>query len=314
MFVQYLVQIMSVNDGGKERDKGVTSVSSCGTREKPTSVIEIYNIASKSKQEYPDLPSSLTCLFAFNVNNHNYYAGMISHDYYTQNVYEFHRLNLDDVTAGWEKFATMNEKKWSFAAAVFQGCIVVTGGFNGETHVSSTEVYDVQLNKWTDISFGSRRSQHNLVVAHGSLYLIGGRHGSIMASVQKLSELDGRGTAAQPMNTARCLFAAVNCNGFIYVIGGFTNHESKKSQHKRVKSVERYDPVKDEWIYVKELDHERWGYPAAWVLKGKIYLTGGCCEPESATKAIYCYDPTTDQWRVEGEMEYEVDGRSIVTL
>jgi len=55
-------------------------------------------------------------------------------------------LNFKDLNSGWQEVASMAEKRSQFGAAVFNGCLVVTGGHNGKTKIDTTELYQPSLN------------------------------------------------------------------------------------------------------------------------------------------------------------------------
>ena len=62
--------------------------------------------------------------------------------------------------------------------------------------------------------------------------------------------------------------AACSLNGYLYVIGGW--HDSTET----TKKVERYDPSKDEWETVANLNERRYR-PGVAVIEGSIYVCGG---------------------------------------
>lgn len=86
------------------------------------------------------------------------------------------------------------------------------------------------------------------------------------------------------MNVARYGYAAVKMNGKIYVAGGSGNH------HTSLNSVERYDPLNDEWISVSSMNMPRQDFILV-ESEGFIYAMGGA-------ESVERYDPHLDMWTV----------------
>jgi len=151
-----------------------------------------------------------------------------------------------------------------------------------------------------------------------------------------------------PMNIARKSFELVNCEGYLYAVGGFS------SNHRSLLSVERLCGLDNNWenvqsmitprknhaavsyngcVYVfgGENDDEtlrsvekydpvlnEWSYVsnmskekrnhAAFVMKGKIYVVGGVDADNKFVTAIESYDPFKDFWSVVGEIAAEFEG------
>ena len=101
------------------------------------------------------------------------------------------------------------------------------------------------------------------------LYALGGYNDDddddeYLSFAERLSDLDGEWQNIQPMQTPRRWFAAVNCNGVVYVIGG----QSGKENSSTLKSVEKYDSAENQWKYVTETNIARCAHTAC-VMRGK---------------------------------------------
>ena len=118
--------------------------------------------------------------------------------------------------------------------------------------------------------------------------------------------LGDRWIDSQPMQKARHSFAAVNCNGFIYAIGG-------QSGQNTLKNVERYDPELEEWIYVADMIFKRQQHVAC-VLGEKIFVVGGRDEDGDAVQEIECYYPHSNSWSIVGTTDDELYGHSLIAL
>ena len=267
-----------------------------GEADNNKSVSEIFSVSGETLKNYPDLPHEISNHGVLKLHNFIYCIGGIDGCKATNCVY---RLNLRDTNYfGWEEVASMAEKRCDFGAAVYKGCLVVAGGFNGKFRISTTELYEPRLNKLRTIAqLNTARDHHVLVAAYGSLFAIGGRDEEFryLDSTEQLDNLHGTWKVVKSMNEARKLFAAVAIDDFIYAIGGVISNGITKT-------VEKYDCNKKQWSFVKSMNMKRC-YCAACVLSGKIYVAGGTDESGNFVKAVECYDPALNQWTVVGEVD-----------
>ena len=67
------------------------------------------------------------------------------------------------------------------------------------------------------------------------------------------------------------------------------------NQHK--KTVERYDPNLNQWIFVSGMNYAR-SWAGAGVLNGQIFVAGGVDKDRKFVKNIECYDPSKDKWEI----------------
>ena len=111
------------------------------------------------------------------------------------------------------------------------------------------------------------------------------------------------------MQTKRKHLEAVECNGFIYAIGGKQGNHQKS----RLKNVEKYDPNSNTWTYVCDLRIERSALSAC-VVDGKIYAIGGFSADGNIVKIIECYNPLTDSWSIVVEASEKLVYHSVVAV
>ena len=86
-------------------------------------------------------------------------------------------LQFDTIDYSWKEVAKVNEARSNAACAVFEGRIVVSGGWNNNWNVlSSVESYDVLPNKWSTMQqMNSGKHDHSLVVVKNKLFVISKR-------------------------------------------------------------------------------------------------------------------------------------------
>ena len=288
----------------KKRGTKILSVGGfyCGTKVKT-----VFTLDDKTDVVYPNLPIQLDYHRTLKVKNFVYCIGGRTTNLIESN--KVFRLNLNEIDMKWIELAEMNDKRFGPGAAVFNNTLVICGGDNGNMYLSSSEVYDVDLNRWNSISsLKQSRSETHTVTCCGSLYTIGGFYkGYCLSSVERLDGLDQSWKSVSSMQTRRCGFAAVSYNDFIYAIGG-TNDSSNV-----LKNVEKYNCKTDQWIYVSEMNIERSGHSAC-VMQDKIFVVGGRNCLKKPVKEIECYDVSTDQWEIVAIIDDELFAHLLVVL
>ena len=91
------------------------------------------------------------------------------------------------------------------------------------------------------------RRSHALVSCKDSLYAVGGfGNGNCLASVEGMKDLNGDWQECQSMPEERKWLTAVSCDDAIYAMGGLCCDNESKDEA-TTKTVEKYDPVDDEW-------------------------------------------------------------------
>ena len=285
----------------------------CVGRTKNKTLIEIHNGVVKSQSKYPYLPhyfSKIQCTLKLD----DYIYCIVECKDESEEAYsilEAYRLNLKEANSNWKEFASIGEIRKGFGATVWNGKLVVTGGYNDFTgDLNFAQLYEPCSDKWKNIAHMiCGRYEHALVVANNLLFAIGGRDASYinLATVERLDNENEKWTEKKPMLKKRSLLAAAACDNFIYAIGGRT------SRNILLKSVERYDYAKNEWIFVKNMNEGRSGH-AAFVLDGKIFVVGGKNRDEKAVGTIEYYDPESDEWTVTDVTEHDFYGSAIVAV
>ena len=285
----------------------------CVGRTKNKTLIEIHNGVVKSQSRYPYLPhyfSKIQCTLKLD----DYIYCIVECKDESEEAYsilEAYRLFLKEANSNWKEFASIGEIRKGFGATVWNGKLVVTGGYNDFTgDLNFAQLYDPRYDEWKNIAHMiCGRYDHALVVANNKLFAIGGRDASSndLATVELLNNKTQKWTEMKPMLKKRSLFAAVTCGNFIYAIGG------RSSNNTLLKTVERYDYAKDEWIFVKNMNARRCGH-AACVLDGKIFVVGGKSGDKKAVRTVECYDPESIEWTVTDVTEHDFYGRAIVAV
>ncbi|KPM08303.1 eRF1, BTB, and Kelch domain containing protein [Sarcoptes scabiei] len=103
----------------------------------------------------------------------------------------------------------------------------------------------------------------------------------------------------------RCRSGIVVLDGFIYAIGGFNGQC-------RVRSVDMFDPKRNQWIQCPDLEVER-STLGACVLDGLIYAVGGF-DGTLGHQSAEVYDPIARQWSFIAPMKTRRSSVAVVAL
>ena len=281
-----------------------------GGAKDPSGVILVQDFLTRDEIKIPSLPIKVSNHASACFNKTVYCLGGKDHlnknDVITNKVWQ---LRLDSKPLKWEQIASLNENRWFTDAVVYQDTLVVVGGSNGCSVLSSGEYFVKLLNKWQAIpNLNCARSGHQLVVCDDYLYALGGwNFSSTLSSVEWLNSLSDKWQYSEPMKTPRKYFAAVNYQNCIYVIGGKTQEGDDV-----LSTTEKYNPIEGRWTFVCELNFARYSHTAS-VLQNKIFVVGGRNSTGTAVEEIECYDTITNKWSVVGKTDFEfVDHSSVV--
>ena len=113
-------------------------------------------------------------------------------------------------------------QSWSVQPATATAIIVI-GGYDGSSSLSSGERYEPAQNAWSPIaSMGTARSDFAAVAIDGLLYAIGGYDdsGHFSSSGERYDPAQNAWSPIASMGTARNNHAAAVIDGLLYAIGG----------------------------------------------------------------------------------------------
>eukprot|EP00762_Andalucia_godoyi_P006037 ANDGO_00351.mRNA.1 Ring canal kelch protein len=181
-------------------------------------------------------------------------------------------------------------------AAVEQGGVILaTGGYTDDPKYDlySAELLECDLSsKWRilDARLNIGRMFHCAVSLNSKVFMIGGLTLQYQkgASVEQYDfECDRWLIDLHWMNQERYGFASVvySSLGCIYAIGGL------KDENTELSSVERYDPRRGDWEYVKEMSRGRSCHAAA-IGHDLIFAIGGTGSRDD----VEIYEPRMDRW------------------
>lgn len=132
----------------------------------------------------------------------------------------------------------------------------------------------------------SKRCFANLVKFQENIYAIAGFDGmKRLSSVERYCETSNQWTRVASLGNSRSDSAAVVCDDFIYVIGGYSGDS--------LRSVEYYDG--EIWRYAAPLNEKRSGASAVTLKDGRIFVMGGY-DGVARQRTTEFYDPKKNGW------------------
>lgn len=154
-------------------------------------------------------------------------------------------------------------------------------------------------------------------VADEKLYVIGGSNGGyggvgVNVSLGTVEMYDPGGAAwvtKQDMPTVRNGLAAVELNGLIYAIGGYSTGWGFNTG--KVATVEVYNTASNTWTVRASMPTARSGLAAA-VVNGKIYTFGGASL--GTNDKVEEYDPILNGWTTKASMPTARSGLGAATV
>ncbi|KAG7456793.1 hypothetical protein MATL_G00239830 [Megalops atlanticus] len=201
----------------------------------------------------------------------------------------------------WLRLANMTAPCSGLGACVLFGLFYTVGGRNlsmqNNTESSSLCCYNPMTNQWTQhASLNTPRNRVGVGVLDGSIYAVGGAHGSAHHStVEKYDPEVNRWTFVSPMSVARLGAGVAACGGCLYVAGGFDGEN-------RWKTVERYHPDTNTWQLVAPMGSIRSGLGLV-CLDSYLYAVGGY-DGRAQLNTVERYSVFRDAWEPVASMKH----------
>ena len=212
---------------------------------------------------------------------------------------------------------SMSTARAASASCVYNGDVIVTGGYDGKDGTDSIEILKMNQHplRWTmfEGKLPVKLSHHVVIVYQDKLYVVGGDNWSEMKISDRIYELTltppytSKPLASMPQ--PRCNHSAVVINGYLYVIGGTTTDQEKDA----IDSVVVYDFIKNEiksWPSLLKLvcrmSTVTWG--------NMIVVLGGKNENGNVLNDVIEFDAETGQSKVLPSMRHKRFGHCAVIM
>jgi N-acetylneuraminic acid mutarotase len=245
--------------------------------------VEIYDIATDQwiKNDIPPMPLALDHTASVIYDGKIYVVGgFLEHKVPTDKLFIY-----DPQTNEWQEGTSLPSPRGAMGAEFVDGILYVMGGVNAShIPVNTNLAYDPKTDTWTTKSpMPTARHHLQTVVVDGKIFALGGRilgDGIMPEDVEEtLTNFDRNEmydpqtdswTILKPMLSKRSGFAAAApSDGNIYVFGG-----QGVGRGKLMDSVEKYNPIFNEWNYEKSIPTARAGLIAV-SYGDRIFVLGG---------------------------------------
>lgn len=186
----------------------------------------------------------------------------------------------------WKSVASMKQARRRHLATVLgDGRVLVVGGQDGTTSLSSAEAYDRATDAWTTLTPASvAHDQGALAVLKDGRVLVTGGIGAGLTVGEIFDPKTNTWTKTAPTPTARTRFSLVTLlDGKVLAVGGATTA-----------ATDVYEPLTDKWSTTGAASAARIDAQAARLPDGKVLLSGGTLlAGGTALTTAELYDPKT---------------------
>ena len=257
----------------------------------PSNKLEIYDPATDTwDTTKKTMPKAVYATSGAVVNNKFYViGGLIGSPWVAQKTVQMY----DPATDTWEYMADLKMGRIKPATSVLDGKIYAIGGASAANGI---EVYDPQLNSWTELG------PTPIVMGDHCASVVGKKTYTFSGTIMGMSPLTPTPAVysyepADPWTqkanipTARTYAASCELNGKIHVIGGAQDLNSS------LNTMEVYDPVTDSWDTTKAPMPTGRTEMCVAAVNGKIYAISGAPHHSGNPVGMVAeYDPVTDTW------------------
>jgi GH25 family lysozyme M1 (1,4-beta-N-acetylmuramidase)/N-acetylneuraminic acid mutarotase len=221
----------------------------------------------------------------------------------------------DPVRTNWTVAGLVNTgRAFHTATQLPGGQIVLVGGLNGTTYLSSVETYEPTNGNWTITgSMSAARLHPTLTLLTNGLALAAGGFGTNgnPTNTEVFNPAAGQWTAtAGGLNAGRYYHTAtLLTSGQVLVTGGFNGTSD-------LASVELFDPASGLWTEAAPLHAAREFHTATLLLNGQVLVAGGATyfPTDIPTNGAELYDPGTGTWLQTGPLNVARGQHTAVLL
>jgi N-acetylneuraminic acid mutarotase len=193
--------------------------------------------------------------------------------------------------AGWERAASMSQRRSYIAAGELDGQIYAAGGMVGETGrpLATLARYDPRGDRWTvlePLPVPTRAAAG--AALDGRLYVVGGTTAAGNTSATWEYEPARGWRARAPLPGPRFNHSAVVLDGRLYVAGGFHRGQERRE-------VFAFHPERNRWTVVARLPQPTHAFGLV-AFGGELWFIGGR-RGESVLREVWILDPERARWR-----------------
>ena len=211
----------------------------------------------------------------------------------------------------------LNHFRGDSASCVYNGDVIVTGGYDGQASKDSIEILKINQNPLRCMMFDGKLpvklSAHDVIVYQGKLYVIGGYNRNEKKTNDNIYEL-----SIIPPYTAKLLarmpqprrnHKAEIVNGKLFIFGGTTTGLSKDA----IDSVVVYDFIKNEFKRSPSLPKPVWRMSSV-TWGNMVVLIGGRDKNDQVLNEVILYDTESGHSQKLSPLIHKRYGSSAVIM
>ncbi len=216
----------------------------------------------------------------------------------TFNDVQYAPINANGTIGTWTATTSFSTARYEPTAHAYNGYLYILGGGNGSNTFNDVQYAPINANgtigTWTaTTSFTTSRQDHASAIYNGYMYIMGGANqgGAKLNDVQyapiNANGTIGTWTATSSFTTVRQGLTSVTANGYIYILGGWTNANGTHYDDVQYAAINSNGTL-GTWVSTTKMLGPR-GNHASFISNGFVYVIGGCSSGGCAT-------PVNDVW------------------
>uniref|UniRef100_A0A3P8Q424 BTB domain-containing protein n=1 Tax=Astatotilapia calliptera TaxID=8154 RepID=A0A3P8Q424_ASTCA len=208
---------------------------------------------------------------------------------------------FDPIGNFWERCQPMRTARSRVGVAVVNGLLYAIGGYDGQSRLSTVEVYNPETDNWTRVSsmnsqrrwtvvteMSASRSAAGVTVFDGRIVVSGGHDGlQIFNTVEYYNHHTNRWHPAAPMLNKRCRHGAAALGSHMYVAGGYDGSGF-------LSGAEVFSSASGQWSLLVAMNTRR-SRVSLVSTSGRLYAVGGY-DGQSNLSSVEMYNPDTNRW------------------
>ncbi|MBK9441773.1 MAG: fibronectin type III domain-containing protein [Comamonadaceae bacterium] len=209
--------------------------------------------------------------------------------------------HANGVGGTWSVTGSMGSRRYRHTATLLaNGKVLVVGGYDGSSYLSSAELYDPLTNTWsTTGSLSTTRWYHTAtLLANGKVLVAGGFNGSDLSSAEIYDPATNSWSPAGNLNSST---ATLLPGGKVLSVG-YGDY-----------IAELYDPIANTWSVAASLSTPRTSHTAILLPNGKVLVAGGYFDGDRLSGAEL-YNPATNTWSPAGSMTTKREDHTATLL